>query len=244
MKVSNRWKKAQAYEQGYWQATAQKIAEGSDNQITFYEWRAGQIRKYLASLGEEKVLDGSHRILEMGSGPLGVVGYLPGVERVAVDPLNKYYASNENLTRLRNKDVQYITAPGEAVPLESGTFDLVIIENCIDHVQDMDAVMKEISRLMVPHGLLYLTVNSRSRFGYYVHRILAKLALDPGHPHTFTKDRLISMLDQKGYDLLMLESGSWGKAWLEDLKKPSRKTRMKALLMVSEFLLTSVSRKK
>jgi hypothetical protein len=128
--------------------------------IDFYEWRAGELTKRLRGLGEDGLLSGQARIVEMGSGPVGVLGFLPGSRRVAVDPLNGFYASNARLTELRNPEIEYVEAPGEAVPLPSGEWDLVIMENCIDHVQDVDAVMKEIDRLLGPRGLLYLTVNA------------------------------------------------------------------------------------
>jgi SAM-dependent methyltransferase len=244
MNIFDRWRRAQEYEQGYWENVAQRIAEGSYDRIDFYEWRAGEIRKYLQSTGKEHILDGSSRIIEMGSGPLGVIGYLPGVNRVAIDPLNKFYSTNEHLCSLRNPSVEYISAPGEDVPLETSSCDFLIIENCIDHVQDMKGVMGEIYRLLKPGGILYLTVNARSGFGYYIHRILAKLALDPGHPHTFTEHRLYDFIESSGFELLMNKKGSWFEAWIDDLKEPGLKTKLKALLFVSEYLVTTISSKR
>jgi SAM-dependent methyltransferase len=244
MNILDRWKKAQAYEQGYWASVADKIARGSYERMDFYEWRAGEIKKYLSDIGRENILDGNSNIIEMGSGPLGVIGYLPGLNRVAVDPLNKYYSTNEHLCKLRNPEVTYLSSPGESVPLESSSFDFLVIENCIDHVQDMNGVMREIRRLLKPEGILYLTVNCRSSLGYYIHRILAKLALDPGHPHTFTEDRLIRFLNAEGFDLLKNEKGSWKDAWFEDLKTSELKTKLKAILFVSEFLVTTVSKRR
>jgi SAM-dependent methyltransferase len=238
-----RWRKAQAYERGFWEGVAQRAAEGSYDRIDFYEWRAGELTKRLRGLGEDGLLSGQARIVEMGSGPVGVLGFLPGSRRVAVDPLNGFYASNARLTELRNPEIEYVEAPGEAVPLPSGEWDLVIMENCIDHVQDVDAVMKEIDRLLGPRGLLYLTVNARSRPGYWMHRVLARFALDPGHPHTFTESRFGRMLERHGYDIIQFETTSWWEAWRTDLAAGEWKHRMKGILAVSEHLLTAVARK-
>lgn len=245
MATKQRWKKAQEYEQGFWERAAQRAAEGSYDQLDFYEWRAGEIQKRLASLGQgqEMLFDGSRRFVELGSGPIGVLGFLPAQERAAVDPLNHFYGSNDHLTELRNADVRYIEASGEAVPLESGRYDLVIMENCIDHVKDPAAVMAEIWRLLVPEGFLYLTVNGRSRPGYYVHRLLARLALDPGHPHTFTEGRFQHMLKVHGFDILDYDAGSWASAWRDDLISSGLKRKAKGLLCVSEHLLSAVARK-
>lgn len=244
MASRERWKRAQEYERGYWEGVANRVAEGSYQQIAFYEWRAGELKKLLERVGHSALLDGQKHIVELGSGPVGVVGYLPACEKVAVDPLNRFYASNEKLTELRKPEVRYLEASGEDVPLESAAYDLLIIENCIDHVQDMAGVMSEIRRLLAPGGILYLTVNARSRPGYFVHRMLAKLALDPGHPHTFTERRFQRFIRDNGFDILHFDASSWQKAWLEDLKSGERRAMLKAMLFVSEHLLTVVARKR
>lgn len=243
MVSTSRWKRAQAYEQGYWENAAQNAAAGALDQIDFYEWRAGELARRLSEVGREALTDGSHRFVEFGSGPVGILPFLAAKEKVAVDPLNRFYAQSEALTRFRTPDVEYIDAGGEEVPLETGQYDVAIIENCIDHVQDMDAVMREISRLLVSDGTLYITVNSRSRPGYYMHRLLANLALDPGHPHTFTESRFASMLARYGFEILQFETGSWLEAWQADLTKGSARDKLKAVLGVSEYLLTAVARK-
>jgi SAM-dependent methyltransferase len=244
MTTQQRWKRAQEYERGYWEGVAQRAAEGSFQQLAFYEWRAGELAKRLNKVGAGHLLSGTARVVELGSGPVGLVGYLPAREKVAVDPLNRFYATNQKLTQLRKPDVRYLDAPGEQVPLASGAYDLVVMENCIDHVRDMGAVMAEIRRLLTDRGLLYLTVNARSRPGYFVHRMLAKLALDPGHPHTFTERRFQRFLDGFGFDILLFHAAPWLDAWLEDLRSSSSRARLKALLFVSEHLLSAVVRKR
>ncbi len=244
MASTARWKKAQEYEQGYWQQAAEQAAHGVMAQVDFYDWRAGELTRRLREAGLDSLTDGSRRFVELGSGPVGLLPFLKAAEKVAVDPLNKFYAQNEALTRLRTPDVRYVEAGGEAVPLEAGRYDLAIIENCIDHVQDMAGVMNELRRLLGDGGILYITVNSRSRIGYYIHRVLANLALDPGHPHTFTEERFKAMLSRFGFELLRFEAGSWFQAWREDLAAPSRRAKLKAALGVSEYLLSAIARKK
>jgi SAM-dependent methyltransferase len=239
----DRWRRAQAYEQGYWAAVAERVAAGSYDQIGFYEWRAGQLLERLEAAGAQRLVAGEGRVVEIGSGPVGVVGFLPAVVKVAVDPLNGFYATNPKLTELRKPDVHYIEAPGERVPLDSGAYDLVIIENCIDHVHDVHGVMREIRRLLAEDGILYITVNGRSRIGYWIHRLLAWLALDPGHPHTFTAPRFRALLDSYGFEVLQFDEASWQEAWIQDLRSTQTRARLKALLFVSENLLTAVARK-
>ena len=239
-----RWKKAQEYEEAFWRSIAEEVAQDSLERIGFYEWRAGEFRKLLEKTDRVDLLDGSRTILEIGSGPVGIIGYLPGKDRLAIDPLNRFYSTDPNLTLLRASDVKYVDAPGEAVPVEAGSYDLVIMENCIDHTADPNSVIREIHRILVPGGTLYLTVNARSRPGYWMHRLLARLELDPGHPHTFTEGRLLSFLQTGGFDVSHFESTSWWDAWKRDLTSPGWKPRAKGLLFVSEHLLTAIAEKR
>ncbi len=243
MTTRERWKKAQEYERGFWEGVAARAAEGAYDQIDFYEWRAGELVKRLEEAGAPEITADS-AVVELGSGPVGVAGFLPGRDKVSVDPLNDFYSSDDKLTELRKPDVTYLTAGGEDVPLDSGGYDFAIIENCIDHVQDVEAVMGEIRRLLVDSGTLFLTVNARSRPGYVMHRILARLALDPGHPHTFTEGKLKRLLADHGFEILSFDSTSWWEAWVADVKDNRLRSRLKAALFVSEHLLTVVAAKK
>lgn len=244
MTTRERWKRAQEYEAGFWESVARDVAQKSEGRINFYEWRAGELRRRLEHLGLQSLVDGTARIAELGSGPVGIVGFLPAEERVAVDPLDPFYSANEHLAKHRPSGVTYMAGSGEDLPLESGRYDLVIMENCIDHTREPGLVMKEIRRLLTADGILYLTVNGRSRPGYWMHRLLARLELDPGHPHTFTEGRFRRFLDRHGFELLEFEAGSWWESWKHDLSSPTLRHKAKGLLLVSEHLLSAVARKR
>jgi len=103
---------------------------------------------------------------------------------VLVDPLHDFYGSSpcsrdaEPARGVRHRARRGAAGGGWA-------FDLVIIENCIDHVENMHGVLRELVRVMAPGGLLYLTVNcARDRL------LRAPRAQPPedrrGHPYTFT----------------------------------------------------------
>jgi SAM-dependent methyltransferase len=188
--------------------------------------------------------DGSARVLEVGGGPVGVASFFPSTGAVLVDPLESFYGSNEVLRKLRNPRAEYVTGRGESLPVESGEFDLAIIENCIDHVQDAEGVMRELWRILRPAGVLYLTVNCRSKTGYVVHRALSSLRLDPGHPHTFTPPRVAALLRRHGFEPVDTEIGSYEEARREDRASPIRRARLKALLGVSEYVTSVISRKR
>jgi SAM-dependent methyltransferase len=236
-----RWQRAQQYERGYWESLATRIATGALPQFEWYRWRADQLVLRLRALGLGHLTDGGARVVEVGSGPVGVVGFFPAAERVAIDPLESYYGANTTLTALREPTVDYRSGSVEALPCESARYDLAIIENCIDHVQDVAAAMRELKRVLTPGGVLYLTVNCRTSWGFVVHRALSRLRVDAGHPHTFTPPRARRLLRTHGFKELQWEVGSYREARHEDLTARERRAKLKGLLGVSEFLVTVVA---
>ena len=239
----SRWQRAQEYERGYWESQAAQIATGTVSQLEWYRWRAEQLMLKLRTLGLDILSNGQARVVEVGSGPIGVVAFLPGAERVAVDPLEPFYAQNPVLTALRPAEVQYRAGMGEQLPCETGGYDLAIIENCIDHVRNPSAVRAELYRVLKPQGILYLTVNCRTPWGYAVHRVLSRLRIDPGHPHTFTPPRASTFLERGRFTILSHAEESYGDAWRADLRSREVKARVKALLGVSEFVFSAISQR-
>ncbi len=236
-----RWQCAQLYERRYWESQATSIAAGSISQLDWYRWRADQLVLRLRSLGLERLTEGCARVIEVGCGPVGVAGFFPAAERLAIDPLEHYYAGNATLTALREPAVEYRQGSAEALPSESGRYDFAIIENCIDHVRDVRAAMRELKRVLGPAGTLYLTVNCRTRWGFLVHRAMSRLRVDPGHPHTFTPHRLARLLRDQAFSTLQVEMGSYAAARRADFAAPERRARIKALLGVSEFVVSVVA---
>lgn len=243
MVTTDRWQCAQEYERGYWQQFAERIADGSVSQMDWYRWRAEQLAARLAAAGLAPLADGTARVVEVGCGPIGVASFFPAAERVAVDPLEEFYGAHPVLSALRDPAVSYRVGTGERLPCESGRFDLAIIENCIDHVQAPHAVLREIARVLRPDGVLYLTVNCRTAVGFAVHRVLSRLRLDPGHPHTFTGRRLDAMLRMHAYHPVQRELGSYAAALREDLTAGEPRALAKALLGTSEFVATVIARR-
>jgi len=236
-----RWQHAQQYERGYWESQATLIATGSISQFEWYRWRAQQLVRRLRSLGLGHLAEGGARVVEVGCGPVGVVGFFPAAERVAIDPLEPYYASNATLTALRSPAVDYRQGSAEALPCDSGRYDLAIIENCIDHVRDVGAAMRELKRALTVEGALYLTVNCRTRWGFVVHRALSNLRLDPGHPHSFTPPRLRRLLRDYSFTPLQFETETREEARRVQFDASALRASVKALLGVSEFAVTVVA---
>jgi SAM-dependent methyltransferase len=242
MATTSRWQRAQRYEQDYWSSIASGIAAGSVAQLDWYQWRADELVRKLRGLDLGSLTEGQASVVEVGSGPVGLVGFFPAAERIAIDPLEPYYVSNPTLTALRNPAVEYRHGAAEQLPCDSGRYDLAIIENCIDHVRDVTAAMDELKRVLKPDGVLYLTVNCRTSWGFVAHRTLSNLRVDAGHPYTFTPQRARRLLRDHGWSPLQFEVGSYGAALRADLAGPDLRDRLKGLLGISEFLVSTVAR--
>ena len=238
MVTQERWEVAQEYEQHYWQELADRISTGAQEQLDWYKWRADQLAKRLEESGYARLTDGTADMVEIGCGPIGVSAYFPARQRVCVDPLEHYYGSQPVLSALRNPRVDYRRGVGEALPLDDQSCDLAVIENCIDHTRDMDAVMREVRRVLRPDGVLYLTVNARTPVGFVVHRMLSNLRIDAGHPHTFTRGKVARFLESNGFTLTRFDAESYLDALVGDLKGPGMRPRIKGVLGTSEFLVS------
>ena len=244
MATVQRWVAAQHYEQNFWADTSSRIARGSVTHFDWYRGRAEQLADRLRRFGLSDVTSGDATVLEVGSGPVGIVSHFAGRVRIAVDPLNTFYGADPVLSATRARDVDYRTGLGEDLPCESGVCDLVIIENCIDHVQDIHGVGRELNRVLRPGGVLYLNVNCRTAAGYYVHRAMSRLSIDAGHPHTFTPNRALAFVRRHGFEPLGSEAMSAWTAHVEDLRGPGLRSRLKALSGVSEYVFKVYARKK
>ena len=59
--------------------------------------------------------------------------------------------------------MSYVTAGAEAIPFEDGHFDVVCALNSLDHVEDVDATLREMSRVTADDGLILVTVATRHK---------------------------------------------------------------------------------
>jgi ubiquinone/menaquinone biosynthesis C-methylase UbiE len=75
-------------------------------------------------------------------------------ERVGLDPLVERYRS----LGIDHHRTHYVNAPAEAIPYPDSYFDVVTSINSLDHVDDVDAAIREMVRVLAPGGLILLVV--------------------------------------------------------------------------------------
>lgn len=133
------------------------------------------------------------RAVEIGGGPWPCVAAGDFAQALVVDPLADGYRT-EGLVAPEASAVTYLAAVGEAIPLTSGSVDLVITDNCLDHVQDPTLVVREMARVLRPGGLVWLLVDVMDQ-------------ADELHPHPMSETAAAGLLSGAGLEQ------RWGEVW-------------------------------
>jgi SAM-dependent methyltransferase len=236
-----RWQKAQQYEQGFWQRLGESIEAGTREHLDWYNWRARQLERRLASIGAGH-FDG--KTLEIGSGPIGIVNFMEGGDRYAIDPLEHFYCTRPTLVALRRPGVTYLDGTGERLPFERGSFSLVIIDNVIDHTYAPERILREIRRVLAPDGYLYLSVNVHTRWGALLHVLLATAQIDKGHPFTFTSRSLREIVAANQFETVFEHVDDYQRAKQEDCTSSLLTSKIKGFTGLSEFTHSVICRRR
>ncbi|MBC7772457.1 MAG: class I SAM-dependent methyltransferase [Pyrinomonadaceae bacterium] len=143
----------------------------------------------LAGLDELKTWASERSAVEIGPGPFPSIAIAPWRRAVAVDPLADGY-SRENLVPPDAAHVVFLASAAEQIPLPSGFADLFVTENCLDHVDDPAAVLREAARLLAPEGYVWLLVDLMDY-------------RDLMHPHPFSEQTLHELFKDTGFEVVM-----------------------------------------
>ena len=120
--------------------------------------------KFVKSIVEKYRSCENLSILDLGSGEGGT--------SAVFSELNRVFGYDLNLIRLeRQKDnsADYFKINGDALKLsfKDNSFDLIILQDVIEHLQDCKLLLNEIRRVLKPDGMIYIsTPNKYSIFNF------------------------------------------------------------------------------
>ncbi len=186
-----RWQRTRLYELGERLGLAGDFAPGEPIAGRMAEWCA------------------ERTAVEIGSGPYPAVAAARWRRAVAVDPLSDGYFA-EGLVPPEAERVAFLAASGENVPLPDAVADLVIAENCLDHVVAPPLVGAEMARLLLPGGLAWVLVDVLDH-------------PDELHPHAMDETKARAILEEAGLELV------WGEVW-DGHSHPNARGQWRALL--------------
>ncbi len=97
-------------------------------------------------------------ILDLGSGEGGTSSYLA--------ESNNVISYDLSLLRLKrqehqNKKFKTINGKAESLPFHNSTFDLIMLQDVIEHVSDRDSLICELKRVLKSNGLIYLSTPNK-----------------------------------------------------------------------------------
>jgi SAM-dependent methyltransferase len=101
-------------------------------------------------------INNESRVIEVGSGPHGLIFGFDANAGVGIDPLAVEY---KRLFPSLQQRALTVAAIGEALPFANDSFDLVLSDNVIDHATRPLAIVDEIFRVLRRGGVMYFTVN-------------------------------------------------------------------------------------
>lgn len=123
------------------------------------ETQMPRLRAIARAAGETR----GRQVLDIGS---GMGGFLVAAARhemrpVGIEP-NADYCTIARLRGMRyGLEPHVIQSVGEALPFPDASFDVVLAQDILEHVQDHDATLREIRRVLRPDGVALVTVINR-----------------------------------------------------------------------------------
>jgi len=234
MKTKDRWELAQDYEKNWWTSKVNEL------DLEFYERFAKDIT---AILQPYLKIEANTHILEIGSGAAGIITYLKSDYRYAIDPLENIYSSIEKFTRIRDKQVKYFNVKAEEISFEDNFFDLIIMDNVLDHCEDPAKVISQIQRVTKPGAIIYFRQNTYHAWGKFIRTAIEFLKIDKGHPFSFTKPELKKSFSHHKLEILYYNESGYMKTWLKEIKSKRIYDKIKAVIFATRDKTTFILRK-
>jgi 2-polyprenyl-6-hydroxyphenyl methylase/3-demethylubiquinone-9 3-methyltransferase len=145
--------------------------EGDDQETVFLRHFVNPIRFgfFHRIIGKmPRAMEEGKKILDVGCGG----GFLAeefakiGFEVTGMDPAPPTLKAASRHAEQNHLQIRYIQGYGEEIPLETGSFDYVACCDVLEHVDDVEKVIREISRVLKPAGLFFYDTINRNLLSY------------------------------------------------------------------------------
>lgn len=195
----------------YFQEDLQWWDEGDDSYNAFLRCAINPLRfaYFHRIMSEDSSEEGSPRtLLDVGCGG----GFLSeefakiGCDVTGMDPSPVLLKAGREHAAKNSLTIKYIEGYGEEIPLNADSFDYVACCDVLEHVDDVDKVIGEISRVLKPGGLFFYDTVNRTLASYLLVIKIAQdwkfTAWEQPRTHVWSKfvklDELIDMMRKHG----------------------------------------------
>jgi SAM-dependent methyltransferase len=141
----------------YQQRKAQHVRGHEEEVMAAMKRSSARVRELLETF---QPIETDARVIEVGSGAHGLIFYFGSPRGIGVDPLAVSYG---RLFSQWQRCAPTVAAIGESLPFADRSFDVVLCDNVVDHAESPQRIIGELTRILVPGGLLYFTVNVHHR---------------------------------------------------------------------------------
>jgi ubiquinone/menaquinone biosynthesis C-methylase UbiE len=152
------------------------------------------LAQYVAIAAEVAAWAGPGRVLDWGAGwgQTSALLWAHGARVVAYDVEDKGAAAG----LLRTTGVPYVVTPGPGLPFREGAFDAVLNCGVLEHVDDEQAALAELHRVLRPGGRLF-TYHLPNRYAYteWLGRRLGRFH----HERTYTRREAARVFERAGF---------------------------------------------
>jgi 2-polyprenyl-3-methyl-5-hydroxy-6-metoxy-1,4-benzoquinol methylase len=161
-----------------------------------------RLRDYILSLCDVK--RGS-RVLDVGSGSGWVARQLvaKSTKVVSID-LSQRNLEKVKLT-LGRGDADFVLADTYHLPFRSGSFDLVVISEVLEHLNSPAACLQEFERILAPNGKVIASTPYREKIQYYLCIHCNKKTPANAHLHSFDEHSLASLFRSQNFSRIRFQ---------------------------------------
>lgn len=203
--TKKRWSIAQMYQQVYQGKKALWFQDCEKDIVSKRFIWAKRVHNFLSPFIS---LTSSSYILEIGSGPHGIIFFLESGNRYGLEPLANFYYSKFPSIQVSSR-VKITCGNGEQLPFSSDTFDLVICDNVLDHTMNPEAIIKETHRVLKTGGILFLAIDVHRWTGHLLslihERLLGRWKVMKwfgSHPFYFMHRDIVQLIDKYNFRIV------------------------------------------